>query len=192
MFAVVANGMQTICRTQRQLDNILALYTYPKFQKFEKEEDALKWLRIHSRASWSMEHDHNHYGDTCYNGFADVTYVIAGNTIHYYINTERLGFINIVSQDMDTAVKNGRENIEVIVSNVVLNDLKITSHVIAVHRILRLIGRFVDVNIRLPDMSVYLAVTRYAGKNYIIRSLKREIEERLGGVSFTVGGDTNA
>lgn len=40
MFAVVANGIQTICKTQRQLDYILAVYPYPKFKKCYTEEEA--------------------------------------------------------------------------------------------------------------------------------------------------------
>lgn len=187
MFAVVANGMQAICKTQRQLDNILALYTYPKFQKFNREEEALQWIRQHSRVSW--ENAYNQYGDTSSAGFISVTYKIQDNTISYHVETEHLGYIGAISSDKDIAIRNGRSSIDVIISNVVLDNLKISSHIIAIQRILRLMGSYVDVNVVLPDMSIYLAITKYRGNNYIIRSLKKDIADRLGGISFTVKGE---
>lgn len=187
MFAVVANGIQTICKTQRQLDNILALYTYPKFQKFNREEDALKWIRQHSRVSWS--NIYKQYGDTSGAGFLEIKYEIQNNTIAYNIDTEQLGYIGAISDDKDVAIRNGRTSIDIIVSNVVLDDLKISSHIIAIRRVLRLLGPYVDIDVLLPDMSVYLAITEYKGKNYIIRGLKQDIASRLGGVSFTVRGE---
>ena len=74
MFAVVANGVQAICHTQRQLDTILALYSYPKFKKFSKEEEAYEWIRQHSRVNYTS--CYNQYGDTMGIGFVSVTYSI--------------------------------------------------------------------------------------------------------------------
>ena len=67
-----------------------------------------------------------------------------------------------------------------------MDDLKISSHIIAIKRVLNLLGSYVDVDITVPDMSVYLAITKYKGNNYIIHSLKNDFEKRLGGVSFTI------
>ena len=187
MFAVVANGFQTICSTQRQLDNILALYTYPKFAKFNDEEAALRWIREHSRA---VRHNyHTQYGDTASYGFANITYVIENNSVKYHVDTEQLGYVSTFTYDNDVAIRSGRNSLDIIVSNVVLDDLKITSHVIAIKRVLMLLGGFIDVNIEVPDMSVYLAITKYRGSNYIITGLQRDIEKRLGGVSFSVRGE---
>ena len=189
MFAVVANGLQTICKTQRQLDNILALYTYPKFAKVSTEEEALRWIREHTRGV--TVNYHKQYGETADFGFLNVTYEVhdSENSIHYHIDSEQLGYITAFNDDKDVAVRSGRTSTDVIVSNIVLDDMKISSHIIAVRRILMIIGSYVDVNIILPDMSVFLAITKYKGKNYNIRGLQKEIASRLGGVSFSVKGE---
>lgn len=184
MFAVVANGVQEICHTQRQLDTILALYSYPKFKKFSKEEEAYEWIRQHSRVNYTS--CYNQYGDTMGIGFVSVTYSISNNTIYYHVNTEKFGYLAVFSSDKNVAIRQGRESLDIVVSNVVLDDLKISSHIIAIKRILILLGSYVDVDITVPDMSVYLAITKYKGNNYMIHSLKNDFEKRLGGVSFTI------
>lgn len=189
MFAVVANGIQAICKTQRQLDTILALYTYPKFEKFSNTEDAYKWIRDHSRVQYSSHY--NQYGETMGIGFVSVTYSIKNNTIYYHIDTEQFGYLGAVSTDKNVAIRSGRNNMDVIISNIVLDDLKISSHIIAIRRIINILGEYVDVDITVPDMSVYLAITKYRGDNYIIRSLKNDLEKRLGGISFTVKEDSS-
>lgn len=185
---MVANGLQTICKTQRQLDNILALYTYPKFAKFSKEEDALRWIRANTRGV--CINNHKQYGDTANFGFVNITYSITdSNSIEYFVDTSQVGYISTYSNDNDVCIRSGRNSIAVVVNNVVLDDAKISSHIIAIRRILIILGQYIDVNIVVPDMSVFLAITKYKGKNYIIKGLQKDIAKRLGGVSFSIKGE---
>ena len=57
---------------------------------------------------------------------------------------------------------------------------------VAVRRILKILGEYADVDIIVPDISIYLAATKYTGKNYMVRGLQQDIQNRLGAVSFTV------
>lgn len=186
MFAVVANGFQGVCKTQRHLDMVLALYTYPKFRKVNTEEEAFKWIRENSRSFHSNRCVQ--YGNTASTGFLNVRYKIVDNRIEYNVDTNQVGFVNTINSNKDVIIRSGPNNFDVIIENVVLQDEKITSHIIAIKRILSVIGDYVDVNVMVPDMSVYLAITKYRGSNYIIQSLQRDIDNRLGGISFTVGG----
>jgi hypothetical protein len=58
--------------------------------------------------------------------------------------------------------------------------------VIAIRRILIILGTIIDVDVIVPDISVYLAATKYTGRNYMIKGLQKDIADRIGGVSFTV------
>lgn len=184
MYALVANGIQTICRTQRQLDTMLAIYQYPKFAKCSTEEEALAWIRRHSRHVSAM--CSRHYGDTSSKGYAVLRYAIKDNAVYAVLETNLLGYIRVESQSDDVRVSCSRDVIYINVIGVVLDDGMIAHHIIAIRRLLRIIGEYVDVDIVVPDMSVYLAATKYKGKNYIIKVMQKDIMSRLGGVSFTV------
>lgn len=184
MFAVVANGMQTICYTQRQLDTILAIYPYPKFRKFSDEDTAMEWLRANTRVNDLLRY--NQYGETMTRGFASVEYFIANNSIYCNVRTKKVGFIRVWTEDENVKVDARPNMIKIKICNVVLDDEMIAHHILAIRRILRVLGEYVDVDIVLPDVSVYLAATKYKGSNYIIRGFQNDLRSRLGGVSFTI------
>lgn len=183
MFAVVANGIQRICKTQRQLDFIIAVYPYAKFQKCKDEDEAREWLRRNTRKYNSLRHVK--YGNTSTTGYAQIEYFIADDNIYYNIYTSKVGYIRIQA-DESTKVDSRYDLLKVKICNVKLDDSLINHHVIAIRRILRLLGDFIDVDIIVPDISVFLALTKYSGKNYIIRGAQKEIATRLGGVSLTI------
>ena len=184
MYAVVANGIQTICKTQRQLDTIAAIYPYPKFRKFKEETEAREWLRQNTRSMNIISY--NQYGETVSSGYAKIEYFIDADCVYYNIRTEKVGFIKIWCDEEDVKIDARRNLIKVRVCNLQLNNKLIFHHILAIRRILKLIGEYLDVDFVVPDSSILIAATKYTGSNYIIKGLQRDIAERLGGVSFTV------
>ena len=184
IFAVIANGLQTICKTQRQLECILALYPYPKFKKCKDETQAREWLRRNGRCIETIKYEK--YGETSIRGYAEVEYFISYNNIYYNIDTKQLGYIRINRFDEHVQIDYRGYFIKVKITAVCLNDNLIVHHIIAVRRILRLLGDFIDVDLKLHDISIFLALTKYSGKNYVIIGAQKEIKNRIGGVSFTV------
>ena len=183
MFAVVANGIQTICKTQRQLDYILAVYPYPKFKKCYTEEEARNWIRVNKRQFNAIKY--SKYGDTATFGYATIEYFITNNNIYYNIKTEKVGYIKIQA-DNDIKVDSRKSLLKVKVCNVRLDDSLIAHHIIAIRRILKLLGEYRDIDIVVPDISIFLALTKYSGNNYVIRGCQRDIASRLGAVSITI------
>lgn len=183
MFAVVANGLATICKTQRELQFILAIYPYPKFQKCRTKEEASLWLRQNSRTFDSMNIEK--YGDVSDNGYVTMEYFIVDANTYYNFYTEKVGRLRI-HPAQGVAVDNRNELIKVKVYNSSLDTLLIQHNVVAIERGLNLIGEYVDVNIVVPDISVYLAITKYSGRDFRIQRLQRVLRNRLGAYSITV------
>ena len=161
----------------------MSIYPYPKFQKCFSEEEAREWLREHSRVITSE--DRELYGNVVCCGYARVEYFIHGGITYYNVYTKRVGYLRIDPTE-HISVDNRRELIKIKVKDTVLDDYIIQHHIIAINRILKLIGDFVDVDVVVPDLSIYLAAVKYTGKDYSIRSLQRIISNRLGGFSVTV------
>lgn len=183
MYAVVANGLQTICKTQSELESIMLFYPYPKFEKCNSEEEGREWLRAHAREYRSVTFFN--YGSTATSGYATIEYFIANNTIYYNIDTSKVGHIKVAQSDK-MKMESKPERLKIKIENVMLDDNLISSHIIAITRILKILGEYVDVNIVVPDISIYLAVEKYTGSNYMIKTLKNIIATRLGGVSITI------
>lgn len=183
MYAIVASGLQTLCKTKRQLDTIVALYPYPKFQYVRTEEEGRQWLRQHTRLL--NDFSFNRYGTTSCVGYMNVEYAIHEDKVEYFIDTRKLGYVKIQG-DESTAVDSRPDSIHVVVQGLQLDNELIMHHVIAIRRLLRLVGVYVDVNVVVPDVSVYLAMSKYTGGNYVIRAIQRDIKDRVGGVSVTV------
>lgn len=186
MYAIIANGIQAVCKTQRELDTIIAVYPYPKFVKCHTESEAYEWIRQHSR---NMNlYRYKNYGNTATLGYASMEYYIADDCIFCNIDTKLVGFLKIMTTDKDVKVMSKQDLIKVKVCNIVLEDNKIAHHAIAIRRLLKVIGIYIDVNIVVPDMSVYLAATKYKGNDYRIKGLQKDISQRIGGISFSVKG----
>lgn len=183
MYALVANGIATICKNHRQLQALISLYPYPKFQKCNTAEEARRWLREHARGVHSVMFDN--YGDTATTGYVTVKYQITKAGVRYDLDTSLVGYIKVHAVD-GALVSNFGDMIYVEVSDVKLDDDIIVHHLLAIKRILRILGEFVDVNLVVPDISIYLAIRHYAGSNYIIKSLQHNIEQRLGAVAITI------
>jgi hypothetical protein len=66
------------------------------------------------------------------------------------------------------------------------DDSLISGHMTAIYQGLHLIGDFADVDIIVPDFSIFFAVTQYTGNSRYIIKVQDLIKDRLGSVSFTL------
>ena len=72
------------------------------------------------------------------------------------------------------------------IKNVILNDDLIPHHCLAINNILTLFDDYVNIEIVVPDVSVFLACTKYGGKDTTINRVKNFINSRPGEVYFTI------
>lgn len=186
MYVFIANGYKGIIESKQVLDVMASIYPYPKFRKVRTKQDALNFLSRYDRGE--VQPNFDTYGDTDkYYGYAKIDYVIDKDDLFVTIDTSKVGFIRICNSTMlDTVIDNRPTMIRIRISGIKLNEDLISDHCVAITTILELLGGFVDVNIIIPDISIYLALTRYSGDNYIIKECQEVIRNRLGGVSLTI------
>lgn len=186
MYVFVANGYKGIIESKETLDILASIYPYPKFRKVRTKVDAINFLARYNRGT--VQPNFYNYGNTDrYFGFAAINYVIDNNDLYVTIDTSKVGFIRISSKNLkDTFIDNRPTMIRIKISNICLNDNLISDHCVAITTILRLLGGYVDINIYVPDISIYLALTKYSGDSYIIKDIQDILKSRLGGVSITI------
>ena len=183
MYAVVAPGLKGIYEDEKSIERILALYPYTKFRKFKTEQECWDFL---------ARNNNNHgideitcYGDTFSTHYVTMEYFIR-DSIYYNFYTDRVGYIKVVYKD--AIVENRSDLIMVKLDNIVADNNTIWGHMIAIYHGLKIIGELMDVNIIVPDHSIFYALHSYTGNNRVIGRVNSLIKQRLGNVALTLRG----
>lgn len=179
----------TICVTQdyKEIDILSSLLPYPKFRKFpgdDGEDRAWEFVN-HYRKKKAFESVRD-YGD-CFDGFTlKVNYIIDKDCVYYNVRTGSMGFVSIACSDENVEMTVGNSLITIKLNNISLNNNLISSHAIAIWHILRILGDLVDINLTVPDHSVFYLLTSYTGNKPSLVRVLDKIKSRKGHISLTV------
>lgn len=184
MYAFVSNEFRAIIYSQRQLDFFLSIYTYPQFRKVDTQEEAKKFFIQCNRKF--IESGLNKFGRDSDIGYITIEYFISDNNIYCNIYTKHFGFIKLINLSDNVIQDASYDLLKLKIKNVVLDDSLIAHHCIAIQNILRLFDTYINVELIIPDISVYLACTKYKGKNFSIRNLQGALSSRMGSVFYTI------
>lgn len=184
MYAFVSNEYRAIVYSQRQLDFLNSVYTYPQFKKVENIAEAKAFFNSCNRKF--IESGLNKYGRDSETGYISIQYFIDGKNIYCNVNTKHFGFIKLNNLPKNVKQDSSYDLLKLKICNVVLDNSLIAHHCTAIVNILSLFDKFINIELILPDISIYLACTKYKGKNYSIRNLQNVISSRLGGTFYTM------
>lgn len=183
-YGVVAPGIRMVYTRWSDVERIRMLYPYPKFRKFKTEEEC--WEFVH-RYGYNREFTDIHkYGDTFDKLFLRMEYYIYGDCVYYNFFTGKLGYVKIISADENVIVQSTTSVIKACMRNIELDDDRILSHLIAIYHGLKLVGDYVDVDVRVPDHSIYYALCAYRGNNNTFNRALESIRNRLGEFSVSL------
>ncbi|MBR3598689.1 MAG: hypothetical protein IKL53_02300 [Lachnospiraceae bacterium] len=184
MYAFVSNEFRTIVYTQRRLNFLCNVYTYPQFKKVETEQEAKQFFVSCNRDFLSS--GLSKYGRNNEVGYVSVEYFIDGNNIYANVFTKHFGFIKLSNLPDNVIQDASYDLLKLKIKGVHLDDMLIGNHCIALQRLLGLFDECINIEFVLPDISIYLACTKYTGKNYSITRLQDVIRSRPGSVFYTV------
>lgn len=183
MYAVVAPGISGIYYDWKQVERVHALYPFAKWSKCYNEQEAREFIKRNT--SKHVVKQLYNYGDTLKDLYVDAKYRIGKDCLYIVYDTSRVGLLRINRDDLIIEYKGYKIYIKV--ENTFLSDTTIASHMSAIHTILNIIGPYVDVNITLPNFSIFYALTSYKGKRSRSISLTQElIDRRLCKVAYTL------
>lgn len=182
MYAVIAPGLKGVYSNVSAVNKITALYPYTKFRKFKTEEECWAFLGQHSNKHGLDEV--KDFGDTFNKHKVRMEYFIQGTSIYYNYHTQGLGEIRVRSTE--ALIENRLALVKAEITDTVLDPSSISGHIIAIYRGIKLLGDFIDVEVVVPDHSIYYAIRSYSGTNRAITRLANYIESRLGNISITL------
>lgn len=183
MYAVVAPGLKGIYEDPKVVDRILALYPYTKFRKFRTEEECWAFLARHEN-NHELTSMHN-FGDTFDRHRVIMEYIIKSPNLYFNYDTHMLGTLRLTSER--AVIENRTNLVKAMIPNVIVDAAMIGGHIIAIYNGIKLLGNFIDVEVVVPDYSIFYAMRSYSGNDRVIRRLRDYIDTRLGKVSVTMG-----
>lgn len=184
MYAFVSNEYRAIVYTQRQLDFLSSVYTYPQFKKVSTTEEAQRYFNRCNRKFIGT--GLNKFGKDSDIGYIRIEYFIDGKNIYANVNTSKFGFIKLCGLPSNVKQDSTYDLLKIKVCNVVLDDSLIAHHCTAIANILSLFDSYINVELVIPDISIFLALTKYSGKNYAIKRTQRILNGRMGKVFYTI------
>ena len=184
MYAFISNEFQTIVNSQSNLQLLCDLYSYPKFKKVDTYEEGMKYIESCKRKF--KKSGKTIFGIKRTTAYLDINYFINDNNIYLNIRTSNFGYISMENLPDNMKSVATYDLVKIKISNIQIDDSRISSHCIAVYQILRLFDNSINIVLTLPDLSVYLACTRYVGKNHVIKGVQDLIKSRVGKTIFIV------
>lgn len=182
-YGVVAPTIHTVYREYTEVKRIITLYPYAKVRSFRTETEAWNFVRRNLNNYELLKL--TKYGDTFDEMFVRMEYFIGKDSLFYNYDTSKLGsairIVNskaIIEQTVNSAV--------VEIPGLSVNPNLIYGHIIAIYHGLDVIGDFVDVDVVVPDHSIFYALNSYTGNNRVLNRVLTRIKSRLGHLSISL------
>lgn len=183
MYAVIAPGFSCIYSNWKDVERVKSLYPYPKFHKFQTEQEASEWLQRNQYAR-QLDKIYN-YGNTFSDFYVDVKYKIAEDCVYYVLDVSRLGRLRLFSEDALVEYKGWK--IYVKFPNIKVSNESISGHMSALFNLYNMIGPYVDVNLELEYYALYYALTIYnRSDNRSVAAMRSLLNERMGATAISL------
>lgn len=189
-YAIVGPGVSGVYYKWDRVEELASLFPYCKYRKFKTEDECWDFVNRYksSRVSLSM----TKYGNTFDNLFIRMFYIVTPSKLYWTFNTERFGNIRLDEQEGLLISYFGKGVLVSEATSGVYDNQTVISHILAISRGVEILGDLVDVDIVLPDHSIYYALTKYTGEDETILRVQQQLKDRLAEVSYTLkdtGGD---
>lgn len=184
IYAYSYPGGSGLTKDYKDIEWKLKVQPYLKYRVFYDEETAVEFLK-----RYKMKHKLrgiSQYGNTFIDLVVNATYIIFNNCLYINFDKSNVPDVEFNISDGNSCVIERADTVSIKISNILLSNRTIVGHMIAIYYILKFAGKFLDINIEIPDRSIYYALFAYTGENENILRVQRMIKERLGGFSVTL------
>lgn len=185
MYAFVSNEYQGIVHSRTVAQVLADIYSYPVIQYVRTPEEGYDFIKRKNRKFYINDTKQAGWKEST--AYLRIEYFVAEDTVYANIYTDHFGYVYLnLKGKKDVKQSVTYDLIKVKLTGRRLREDSISSHCLAIQNVLHLFSPIINVQIVLPDISVYLALTRYTGRNGVIRGARRELDTRIGKVMLIV------
>lgn len=183
-YAIVGPGISGVYENWSKVEDLSKLFPYCKYRKFKTEEEC--WEFVYRNKYGKNELSLTKYGNTFENVFVRMSYIVRSDTMYFSYNTKHIGNIRLDPIPGALIEYTAHCIMVKMKSEILLDNSTILSHLQVINRGIEILGDLIDVDIVVPDHSIYYALTAYTGKDEYLKLMKDRLKNRLAGVSFSL------
>ena len=181
-YGIAGPGVRMVTEKWKTVADLAAIVPYCSYRKFDTSQEA--WNFINSRRQFKFDNYLRKYGDTFDSPYISLKYIIYGDTAYYTIKTEKFGNIRIDIPDLYIKYKANtiliKKDFDYLDNNSILDHIKVIGAGIA------LFGEFIDIDVVVPDNSIFYACFSYNGESEVIRKYREVIDNRMARISYSM------
>lgn len=185
-YGFVSPGVKIITTDFEEIRGLINIVQYPKFKKFRTKAEAIKFVMENT-----MEFQTKSlikYGECFEKMYITAEYFIRENNVYYNLYTNALGNVDLAETEFDKFMlkekRNGIVMLKMIDMN--LNENLISSHVMVITNLLKIVGSLVDIELIIPNHSIYYLLKSYTGSYRPYVKLREYIDSRKGRLCVTM------
>lgn len=183
-YAIVGPGLKTVSKDWKRIEELSKIFPYCKYRKFPTEEACWRFIAENARSYSDLSL--YKYGNTFERPFIRFKYFMKDNKAYFTFNKEHFGTIRLIT-DEDCLVEYQQKCVTVLYTNgEEYNPDLILHHLQVIQLGVEMLGDFVDVDIVVPNYSIYYALTIYSGDNDDIKFIIDLLKSRMGQYSITL------
>lgn len=186
-YALTGHGISGVYFNWKEVEELASIFPYCRYRKFKTEEEC--WEFVYRYRSSKVSLSMTKYGNTFDSIFVRMSYTMSADRMYFNYNTEKFGRIRFDVEPKQIIQYTAKYILVQEPSSILLDRQTILSHLEVINRGVEILGELVDVDIVVPDHSIYYALTTYSGNDETINTLKNKLHNRVAEVSFTLGGD---
>lgn len=185
-YALVGPGVSGVYFSWKEVEELASIFPYCRYRKFETEEAC--WEFVYRYKSNKTSLSMTKYGNTFDDLFIRMSYVVTPHRMYFNYNIENFGRVKINQQPNQIVQYTAKYILVEEPSEKLLDNATILSHLETISRGVEIIGDLVDIDIVVPDHSIYYALTTYNGEDEFINTVKNKLHSRTAEISFTLKG----
>lgn len=183
-YAIVGPGLKGVYKEWSRVAELSKLFPYCSYRKFYTEQECWQFVGTHARSYTDISL--TKYGNTFDKFYVQMRYFMKDEYVYYTFMTDHFGKIRLTNTD-NCLVEYKAKCITVkYKSDVIYDNELIIDHLNAIVHGVEMLGDFIDVDIIVPNYSIYYALTLYNGVRSDILNLVERLRERMAEFSVTL------
>ncbi len=190
MYAFHSNEVNKVLSTKRELNSFMLLYPNSIYKAVQTNEEARAFFNEHAirYVNNGILNQQRTYGSRVKTAYFIAEYSIDPKTIYIGVDTHFIGACFLTKLPSEVTQQISPSSLSFKVECLGLDDTLISSHCIAISKVLSLLPECLPIEIKVPDESILISVTTDINGNRAARALRDQVAKRPGAVYFILRG----
>lgn len=182
MYAFISDEYQCVLHDKQKIQVLKKIYTRPVVKMFATARECEEYILSHPRKMYLNKGQRSGWSPKA--AYMRVECFVDVDTIYANVYTDHFGYVYPNIKKPNVIYSATYDLIKIKMTGVHVKPGSITSQCLAIYNIVSLFNDIINMQVVVPDISVYLALTAYSGRNPAINRIRDGLNGRIGKVAL--------